>query len=45
MKKTEVFTIVPKLKDPQLTFTLEYRDANNNQFRETKFITLNVYTE
>src|SRR3989344_2961303 len=42
--ETEEFTIIPKIKNPQLAFNLEYRDANNNNFMETKFIQLNVYT-
>lgn len=42
--ETEEFTIIPRIKNPQLAFNLEYRDANNNNFMETKFIQLNVYT-
>ena len=43
--ETEEFTIIPRIKNPQLTFELNYRDANNNEFTETKAVTLNVYTE
>ncbi len=43
--ESEEFTIIPKQKNPQLSFTLEYRDVNNNQFRETRVVNLNIYTE
>ena len=43
--ETEEFKLIPKIKNPQLSLNLEYKDTNNNIFTETKFITLNVYTE
>ena len=43
--ETEEFTIIPKIKNPQLNFEINYRDANNNEFTENKYVILNVYTE
>ncbi len=43
--ESEEFNIIPKIKNPQLAFNINYRDANNNEFSETKSIILNVYTE
>ncbi len=43
--QTVDFTIIPKIKDPQLNLQVFYRDQNNNEFQETKFLKLNVYTE
>lgn len=43
--ETEEFTIIPKVNNPQLVFDLTYRDVNNNEFKETKLLGLNVYTE
>ncbi len=43
--ESEEFTIIPKTKNPQLKFNLEYRDINNNEFTENKAVSLNVYTE
>jgi len=42
--ETEEFTIIPKTKNPQLFFDLEYKDFNNNEFKEKKAVNLNVYT-
>ncbi len=41
---TEEFTIIPTSKDPELSFKLEYRDANNQAFAEEKQITVKVYS-
>ena len=43
--ETEEFTIIAKAEDPILTVKLEYRDAANNQFAESKLIKIPVYTE
>ena len=43
--ESEEFNIIPKIKDPQLAFNINYKDANNNEFNENRYITLNVYTE
>ncbi|MBS3171396.1 hypothetical protein J4449_02160 [Candidatus Woesearchaeota archaeon] len=43
--ESEEFTIIPKTKNPELKFLLEYRDINNNAFTENKVVNLNVYTE
>ena len=43
--ETEEFTIIPKIKNPQLSFEVTYKDSNNNEFHEVKYINLNVYTE
>jgi len=43
--ETEEFNIIPKIKNPQLSFEINYRDANNNEFTEVKYVNLNVYTE
>ena len=43
--ETEEFTIIPKNINPQLLFDLEYRDVNNNEFKEKKSIELKVYSE
>ncbi len=43
--ESEEFNIIPKIKGPQLAFNINYRDANNNEFNENRYITLNVYTE
>ena len=42
--ETEEFTIIPRTTDPILTTYLEYRDAANHQFRETKLVQLSVYS-
>lgn len=43
--ESEEFTIIPKVINPQLKFNLEYRDINNNEFKEDKIINLKVYTD
>ena len=43
--ESEEFTIIPKVNNPQLQFILEYRDVNNNEFREEKTIQLKVYSD
>ncbi|MDP3699073.1 MAG: LPXTG cell wall anchor domain-containing protein [Nanoarchaeota archaeon] len=43
--ETEEFTIIPKAKDPILAVDLEYRDAANDLFKESKLIKIPVYTE
>ncbi len=43
--ESEEFVIIPKEKNPQLLFSLEYKDVNNNEFKENKIINLNIYTE
>ncbi len=43
--ESEEFTIIPKVNNPQLQFILEYRDINNNEFREDKNIQLKVYSD
>jgi hypothetical protein len=43
--ESEEFAIIPNSNNPQLFFTLEYRDFNNKEFKETKRINLNIYTE
>ncbi|MSR86519.1 hypothetical protein EXS74_03940 [Candidatus Woesearchaeota archaeon] len=42
--ETEEFTIIPTSQDPELSFKLEYRDANNKEFTEEKQITVKVYS-
>ena len=42
--ETEEFIIIPKLKNPQLSLELEYRDSNNNEFKDSRILNLNVYT-
>jgi len=42
--ETEEFVIISKAKNPRLVLNLEYTDSNNNEFRETRDISLNVYT-
>ena len=42
--ETEDFTIMPKAKNPRLALNLEYSDSNNNEFTETRYVDLNVYT-
>src|SRR3989344_7267234 len=42
--ETEEFLIISKIKNPQLAINLEYTDSNNNEFKETKYLDLNVYT-
>lgn len=41
--ETEEFTIIAKAEDPILTLNLEYRDAANNQFTESRLIKIPVY--
>src|SRR3989338_4912384 len=43
--ETEEFTIIPLSEDPILTVEMEYRDAANNLFKESKLIKIPVYTE
>lgn len=43
--ETEEFTLAPLTKDPILNVELEYRDAANNLFHESKLIKIPVYTE
>ncbi len=43
--ETEEFTIIPRVKNPQLNFNIEYRDVNNNWFKEKKIVNINVYTD
>jgi len=43
--ETEEFSLIPLLEDPILTVELEYRDAANNQFTESRLIKIPVYTE
>lgn len=43
--ETEEFTIIAKAEDPILTVKLEYRDAANTLFTESKLIKIPVYTE
>lgn len=42
--ETEEFSVIPKLKNPQLSLELEYRDSNNNEFKDSRILNLNVYT-
>src|SRR3989344_4116682 len=42
--ETEEFLIISKIKNPQLVINLEYTDSNNNEFKETKSLDLNVYS-
>src|SRR3989344_2938605 len=42
--ETEEFIIIPKLKNPQLTLELEYRDSNNKELKDSRILNLNVYT-
>ena len=43
--ESEEFALILNSNNPQLFLTLEYRDFNNNEFKETKRINLNIYTE
>jgi len=43
--ETEEFTIIAQSEDPILAVDLEYRDAANNFFKESKLIKIPVYTE
>src|SRR3989344_2119309 len=43
--ETEDFTILAKAEDPILAVDLEYRDAVNNLFRESKLIKVPVYSQ
>ena len=43
--QSEEFTIIPRTQNPQLMFTLDYRDTNNNQFIENKIVSLNIYSQ
>lgn len=43
--ESEEFTVISNSNNPQLFFTLEYRDFNNKEFKEAKRINLNIYTE
>jgi len=42
--ETEEFVIISKVKNPGLVINLEYTDSNNNEFKETRYVNLNVYT-
>ena len=42
--ETEEFLIISKIKNPRLAINLEYTDSNNNEFKETKYLDLNVYS-
>ena len=42
--ETEEFVIISKVKNPRLVINLEYTDSNNNEFKETRYVNLNVYT-
>jgi len=42
--ETEEFIIIAQSEDPILAVDLEYRDAANNQFRESKLIKIPVYS-
>src|SRR3989344_6959074 len=42
--ETEEFLIISKVKDSRLVVALEYTDSNNNEFKETRNVNLNVYT-
>lgn len=43
--ETEDFIIIPLSEDPILAVELEYRDAANNLFKESKLIKIPVYSE
>ncbi len=43
--ETEEFTLIAKAEDPILAVELEYRDAANNQFTESKLIKIPVYNQ
>ena len=43
--ETEEFSIIAKAEDPILSVILEYRDAANNLFTESKLIKVPVYTQ
>ena len=42
--ETEEFVIISKVKNPGLVINLEYTDSNNNEFNETRYVDLSVYT-
>ena len=42
--ETEEFTIIAKSEDPILAVEMEYRDAANNLFKESKLIKIPVYS-
>lgn len=42
--ETAEFIIIPKVKNPRLIFSLNYKDNNNQDYSESKKLTLNVYT-
>jgi len=42
--ETEKFMIISRVKNPRLVIGLEYADSNNNEFRETRYVDLKVYT-
>ena len=42
--ETEEFLIISKVKNPRLIVNLEYTDSNNNEFNETRYVDLSVYT-
>ena len=43
--ETEKFSIVAKNIDPILVIDIQYRDQNNQEYRNTALVPLNVYTE
>lgn len=43
--ETEEFTIISRTENPSLLFNLDYKDVNNKEFKETKALSLNVYSE
>lgn len=43
--ETEEFTILAKDENPELHFTINYRDANNEEFSEQKNVDITVYSE
>ena len=42
--ESEEFILIPKLADPILSLELEYRDANNHLFKESKLVQIKAYT-
>ncbi len=43
--ETAEYNIIPKIKNPQLNLMINYKDSNNNEFTENKYLTLKVYSE
>ena len=42
--ETEEFLIISKVKDSRLVVDIEYTDSNNNEFKETRYVDLSIYT-